>query len=645
MSASLPVPPDVRHLADRDDQVRKSHAAASMPVQVAGTHLLPVVESSSGLQFAGLPPVPVHLHHVPSSSATSVDVVADAYNSSSSGSSACGDVGCVGNGGCGLSLGVALPAVPTRRMREFIPESKKDDEYWMKRQKNNEAAKRSREKRRANDAVMMRRIHELAVENKRLKLELEVLRRQLGVRPTTADSQPLPATAPALDAVATDDQLISRQNPEPQPPPSVAARYDDAARNVVTSGAYRSSGAAFRGDEKRWPEETHHHHHHHRHNRPASSGAVPPLAALSTEWPTTCAVDVSFSASSSDARAPASLATYRYSTSGNSLPSIANLCGGTAQLDNGGGGTPAYRSRTDGDRASSLPQAVVDSAPIVIFSDVSSSGDDSVDDSWFGKHVHTLTLRRSVEQVGARGVVESPLNLSTPSRHQSPARHACGADSSGLPVRRSSDDFAQASAPWLTVKTASELASEPVAGRRRGDDLTTRRSAYVCEPQGRATHAAEWLHASRNGSSEDDQRDQSSRSSVASVAWQAGVDVTPLPRPAADDVYQQRLADSAADHLPDGRRVSCGLPLKVRRKLGSGSTSRVVVDDAPRPQYDGVTLATRQLWSEDRELRPMPSGTQCSLSTEWFRSATAERSRLRGTSNFDVLDRGSDRYE
>ena len=42
----------------------------------------------------------------------------------------------------------------SRRMREFIPESKKDNEYWMKRQKNNEAAKRSREKRRANDAVM-----------------------------------------------------------------------------------------------------------------------------------------------------------------------------------------------------------------------------------------------------------------------------------------------------------------------------------------------------------------------------------------------------------------------------------------------------------------------------------------------------------
>ena len=74
----------------------------------------------------------------------------------------------------------------SRRLREFIPDFKKDQEYWQKRQKNNEAAKRSREKRRINDVVMGRRIFELSSENKRLRLELEALKRQYGV-PMTAE--------------------------------------------------------------------------------------------------------------------------------------------------------------------------------------------------------------------------------------------------------------------------------------------------------------------------------------------------------------------------------------------------------------------------------------------------------------------------
>ncbi|KAK7940170.1 hypothetical protein WMY93_003496 [Mugilogobius chulae] len=43
------------------------------------------------------------------------------------------------------------PSSSLRRKREFIPQDKKDEGYWDKRRKNNEAAKRSREKRRMND--------------------------------------------------------------------------------------------------------------------------------------------------------------------------------------------------------------------------------------------------------------------------------------------------------------------------------------------------------------------------------------------------------------------------------------------------------------------------------------------------------------
>ena len=51
----------------------------------------------------------------------------------------------------------------------------KDSHYWEKRRKNNEAAKRSREKRRVNDAVVESRLAELARENDALKMELDAM--------------------------------------------------------------------------------------------------------------------------------------------------------------------------------------------------------------------------------------------------------------------------------------------------------------------------------------------------------------------------------------------------------------------------------------------------------------------------------------
>lgn len=59
-----------------------------------------------------------------------------------------------------------------RRKREFTPEEKKDASYWEKRRKNNEAAKRSREKRRANDFMLETRLVALSEENAALRAEL-----------------------------------------------------------------------------------------------------------------------------------------------------------------------------------------------------------------------------------------------------------------------------------------------------------------------------------------------------------------------------------------------------------------------------------------------------------------------------------------
>ncbi|GAA6075370.1 nuclear factor, interleukin 3 regulated, member 5 [Tachysurus ichikawai] len=73
------------------------------------------------------------------------------------------------------------PGVSFRRKREFISVENKDASYWEKRRKNNEAAKRSREKRRINDVVLENRVTALNDENLRLKMELLQLKLRFGL--------------------------------------------------------------------------------------------------------------------------------------------------------------------------------------------------------------------------------------------------------------------------------------------------------------------------------------------------------------------------------------------------------------------------------------------------------------------------------
>ncbi|XP_072310132.1 nuclear factor interleukin-3-regulated protein [Eucyclogobius newberryi] len=92
-------------------------------------------------------------------------------------------------------LGHKLPALPfkpktnCRRKREFIPEGKKDNLYWERRRKNNEAAKRSREKRRINDLVLENKLLALGEENASLKAELLSLKLKFGLLSSTAYTQ------------------------------------------------------------------------------------------------------------------------------------------------------------------------------------------------------------------------------------------------------------------------------------------------------------------------------------------------------------------------------------------------------------------------------------------------------------------------
>uniref|UniRef100_A0A8C1TBM3 Nuclear factor, interleukin 3 regulated, member 6 n=1 Tax=Cyprinus carpio TaxID=7962 RepID=A0A8C1TBM3_CYPCA len=86
------------------------------------------------------------------------------------------------------------PNSSVRRKREFIPHEKKDDGYWDKRKKNNEAAKRSREKRRVNDMVLENRVLALLEENARLRAELLALKFRFGLIKDPSNASILPLT-------------------------------------------------------------------------------------------------------------------------------------------------------------------------------------------------------------------------------------------------------------------------------------------------------------------------------------------------------------------------------------------------------------------------------------------------------------------
>lgn len=91
-----------------------------------------------------------------------------------------------------------------RRKREFIPDEKKDNLYWERRRKNNEAAKRSREKRRINDMVLESKLMALGEENASLKAELLSLKLKFGLVSSAAYAQEVQKISTSTSALYQD---------------------------------------------------------------------------------------------------------------------------------------------------------------------------------------------------------------------------------------------------------------------------------------------------------------------------------------------------------------------------------------------------------------------------------------------------------
>ena len=102
-----------------------------------------------------------------------------------------------------------------RKQREFIPDQEKDDTYWDRRRRNNEAAKRSREKRRVNDMMLESRVMELTKENNLLRAQLEQVYDTYAV--VSRNTGCVPFQLPPLPRALA--HIIQPQAPPPLPPP------------------------------------------------------------------------------------------------------------------------------------------------------------------------------------------------------------------------------------------------------------------------------------------------------------------------------------------------------------------------------------------------------------------------------------------
>ena len=126
-----------------------------------------------------------------------------------------------------LNMGVANRL--SRKRREFTPDFKKDDHYWVKRRKNNEAAKRSREKRRMNDVVMGDTIMGLRGDNEMLKGELRAIKSKFGLpidEPFQFDSTEFVIPVPASPSVSSGESSADSYLP--------AVRQLSAAQSVCS---------------------------------------------------------------------------------------------------------------------------------------------------------------------------------------------------------------------------------------------------------------------------------------------------------------------------------------------------------------------------------------------------------------------------
>ncbi|XP_052831870.1 probable basic-leucine zipper transcription factor F [Octopus bimaculoides] len=114
--------------------------------------------------------------------------------------------------------------IPSRKQRAFTPDNRKDQCYWEKRRKNNEAARRSREKRRLHDMALEKRIVELSRESCILRTQLYAVKKRYGIpreEPIILDNEEQEVLDKDLQALNAASASAAAVVSSPMPPNAV----------------------------------------------------------------------------------------------------------------------------------------------------------------------------------------------------------------------------------------------------------------------------------------------------------------------------------------------------------------------------------------------------------------------------------------
>lgn len=122
----------------------------------------------------------------------------------------------------------------TRRKREMIPADKKDATYWDKRQRNNEAAKRSREKKRLQDLMLESQLLALSDENAQLRSQMLSLQYHSSLNAEKSNPR---------EACATPDCALSSPYPYPHPGLFQAGLWSNRSNRVSAMGVRQHEAA------------------------------------------------------------------------------------------------------------------------------------------------------------------------------------------------------------------------------------------------------------------------------------------------------------------------------------------------------------------------------------------------------------------
>ncbi|XP_059146868.1 uncharacterized protein LOC131934766 [Physella acuta] len=171
-----------------------------------------------------------------------------------------------------------------RRFREFVPDEQKDNLYWEKRRKNNEAARKSREKRRMHDMVLEGRINSLEDDNTKLRRELLALKKKF-LPDSFSQEPPEEDTSRSMNdsPPPAPNQLSPHINPSSHAP-HVTLPYNSPPPLLSVAGAMQMGVAMYSNNTRPYflPEPSRHEtgmkpsplppahahhllHHHHQH--------------------------------------------------------------------------------------------------------------------------------------------------------------------------------------------------------------------------------------------------------------------------------------------------------------------------------------------------------------------------------------------